>query len=321
MTGSIDLMDARDHFVLAAPPTAGAVDLSLRIGALRLANPVMPASGCFGPELGRLIPARELGAVVTKTVFAGSRGGNLAHRLSEISAGMINSVGIPSRGPAGYLERQHPAYVALGVPTIVSVGGHRPEEYAPLVNDLGNAGDAYELNVSCPNLDNDGVDIGADPEAVARVVTSVRQVTDRPLIVKLPPMVSSIAECAQAAESTGADALCVSNSIPVMALGSVSRTPLLGNVIGGLSGAMIRPIVLRLVWLASRATSIPVIACGGIGDADDALAYLSVGASAFQVGTANFSRPFAMVEIVRELYRRCAESGASSIQALLGDDE
>jgi dihydroorotate dehydrogenase (NAD+) catalytic subunit len=314
--------DARAAFFAATPacpaePGTPTVDLSVWIGTLTLHTPVMPASGCFGPELGALIPVTELGATVTKTVFGSARGGNPVHRLTEIRAGMVNSVGIPSHGPAGYLADVHPRYAALGVPTIISVGGHRPGEYAPVVAALGAHGAAYELNVSCPNLDRDGTDIGSDPVAIREVVSAVRRVTDKPIIVKLPVLVASIAACARAAEDAGADAVCVANSIPAMPLDALTRRPILGNVIGGLSGPSIKPIVLRLVWLASRAVQIPVIACGGVETVDDALDYFSVGASAVQVGTASFARPFAAVEIARALPHRCIDAGVGSIRELL----
>lgn len=313
--------DARAAFFAAAADRAApglpAVDLSMRIGTLTLRSPVMPASGCFGPELGALIPVAELGAAVTKTVFGSARGGNPVHRLTEVPAGMVNSVGIPSRGPAGYLAELHPRYAALGVPTIISVGGQRTTEYAPVVAALGEHGAAYELNVSCPNLDRNGTDIGSDPAAIREVVAAVRRVTDKPLIVKLPVLVASIADCARAAAEAGADAVCVANSIPAMPLDALTRRPSLGNVIGGLSGPAIKPIVLRLVWLAARAVQIPVIACGGVGSVEDALDYFSVGASAVQVGTASFARPFAAVEVHRGLRQRCGDAGVGSIRELL----
>ena len=294
------------------------LDLSVHIGSLVLETPVMPASGCFGPELGRLIPMDELGASVTKTVFAEARGGNAAHRLTEIPAGMVNSVGIPSSGAAGYLAAQHPAYLALGVPVIISVGGHRHNEYAPLVVELNGAGEAYELNVSCPNLDREGTAIGADPDELARVVADVRRVTTKPLIVKLPSMLSSITDCAQAAEDAGADALCVANSLPALALDPRTGAPLLGNVMGGLSGPSIRPVALRLVWLASRAVEIPVIGCGGIEHPDDALEFFAAGAKAVQIGTASFARPSAAVDIARGLRDQCRIAGIGSVAELVG---
>lgn len=301
-----------------ATPPAITPDLSTPIGSLTLANPVMPASGCFGPELAPMMACEQLGAVVTKTVFAEARGGNPSHRLSEIPSGMINSVGIPSHGPAGYLARLHPGYRRLGAPVIISVGGHRESDYAPIVAVLSDAADAFELNVSCPNLDADGRDIGSDPAAITAVVSQARRETALPLIVKLPPMVASIAECAQAAEAAGADAVCVSNSIPVLALDDRTRRPILGNVVGGLTGPSIKPIVQRLVWQSARAVGIPVIACGGVMTADDALDYISLGASAVQVGTLTFSRPSAMVDIVHELHDRLAVHGARRLQELTG---
>lgn len=312
-----DSADSRAAFYQQRPDSAQHIDLSVMIGSLRLSNPVMPASGCFGPELGRLIPAEELGAAVTKTVFSEPRGGNLAHRLTEIPAGMVNSVGIPSQGPIGYLTHLHHAYESLGIPTIISVGGHRPSEYASVVAGLRGRGSALELNVSCPNLDRDGMDIGADPDAIVEVVRQVRQETDLPLIVKLSPMVPSISVCAQAAESAGASAVCVSNSLPSLPIDPLTHQPALGNIIGGLSGPSVRPIVLRLVWQSAKAVQIPVIACGGIDTVDDALEYFSVGASAVQVGTANFGRPFAMVQIARELSALSKNLGASSMRDLV----
>ncbi|GAA2339656.1 nitronate monooxygenase [Dactylosporangium salmoneum] len=296
------------------------VDLSVRIRDLTLASPVMPASGCFGPELGRMLPMREIAAAVTKTVFLQQRAGNPAHRLTEIPAGVVNSVGIPSRGPRGFLAHQYPAYQALPAPTMVSIGGHSPAEYEQIAAQLGDAGAGYEINVSCPNLDTDGRDIGSDPATLFDTVSRVRAITGKPLIAKLPVMVASIAECALAAQEAGADAVCIANSVPSLPLEPGSLKPALGNYVGGLTGPHIRPIVLRLVWLAAKAVNLPVIACGGISSADHALEYFSVGASAVQVGTANFSRPFAMVDIVRGLHSRCQAAGVPTIAALLHRD-
>ncbi|QUW17828.1 nitronate monooxygenase [Agrococcus sp. Marseille-Q4369] len=292
--------------------------LSVTIGDLTLASLVMPASGCFGPELGRLISVEEIGASVTKTVFAEQRGGNPIDRVSELPVGMINSVGIPSYGASGYLSGLREEYAELGVPSIVSVGGHRVTEYAPLVEAIGDGNaSAFELNVSCPNLDAQGADIGADPHNVAQVVQAVRRVTTRPILVKMPSMLSSIADCAIAAEAAGADAVCVANSVPVLPLHERERRFALGNRIGGLSGPSIKPIVSRHVWLSAQAVSIPVVACGGVSNADDALDYLALGAKAVQVGTANFGNPMAMVQIARDLRARVQRAGAETLPALL----
>lgn len=305
----IEAADARTSF-LADTELPRLID-PVQIGSLTLRNPILPASGCFGPELAELMPISELGAVVTKTVFADQRGGNPSHRLTEIPAGVVNSVGIPSLGPAGYLKKQHLKYRQLGAPVVISVGGHRPREYGWVIDELGDAGDAYELNVSCPNLEHDGRDIGADPQAVSEAVAGARRTTRRALIVKLPAMVADIADVAVAAAEAGADALCVSNSVPVLTLSRPNRKPSLGNGVGGLTGPAIKPIVTRLVWQTADAVDIPVIACGGVVDADDVLDYLSVGATAVQVGTATFSRPHAMVEIARELAARSAAKGTN----------
>lgn len=292
--------------------------LTARIGDLVVSPLVMPASGCFGPELGRLIPVREIGASVTKTVFADQRAGNPTNRVSEISVGMINSVGIPSYGASGYLSTLHHQYVELGIPTVVSVGGHRVPEYAPLVQEIGDDhAAAFELNVSCPNLDAHGDDIGSDPGNVAEVVRQVRAVTARPILVKLPSMLSSITDCAVAAEAAGADAVCVANSVPVLPLDPRTRRFPLGNLVGGLSGPTVKPIVSRLVWLSAQAVRIPVVACGGVSDADDVLDYLALGASAVQVGTASFGNPLAMVQIARELRRRARSAEARTLEELL----
>ena len=289
------------------------LDLSVSIGSLKLRNPVMPASGCFGPELSALADLGCVGASVTKTVFLDVRAGNPAHRLYENGAGVFNSVGIPSLGPVGYLREIHPQYRRLPLPVITSVGAHHPRGYAEVIQQLDECADTYELNVSCPNLDNHGVEIGSDPIAIEESVSRARKSTRLPLIVKLSPMVASIGDCARAAEAAGADAVCVSNSLPSMPVDPKTLRPALGNSVGGLTGPSIRPIVLRLVWLTATAVSIPVIACGGIGTATDALEYFSVGATAVQVGTASFADPSALSTVATDLAQLVAAHGAQNL--------
>lgn len=298
----------------SAAAEADSVDLSVAIGGLRLGNPVMPASGCFGPEIGGLVELSGIGASVTKTVFLDERRGNAPDRLTENRIGMFNSVGIPSRGPAGYLADLHPRYRALGIPVITSIGAHRPPGYAAVLRELGDAADAYELNVSCPNLDNRGVEIGADPRAVEEAVGLARLASARPLIVKLSPLVSSIGECAAAAERAGADAVCVSNSIPTLPIDPVTLRPMLGNGVAGLSGPAIRAVITRLVWLTAQAVGIPVIACGGIESTSDALEYFAVGASAVQIGTASFGRPRTLARVATGLGEFCRTRSARTIR-------
>ncbi|KRV49265.1 dihydroorotate oxidase catalytic subunit [Wenjunlia vitaminophila] len=317
--------DARARF-FAPDPARVTADLSVRLGSLLLDSPVMPASGCFGPELEGLLPMDRLGAVVTKTVFSAQRGGNAAHRLSETGMGMINSVGIPSPGVPGFLRDVLPRYHATGRPVVVSVGGLRPEEYAEVAEELGDAEyAALEINVSCPNLEHGGTEIGADPEAVARITREVRhRAGGRPVWVKLAPMVASVTEVARAAHRAGAEALVVANSYPGMVVDPGTGRPVLGNTVGGVSGPAVKPLSLRLAWLVAQAVPVPVIGCGGVSTAQDALDYLRVGAAAVQVGTATFARPQAMAEIVRELDDRCAGAGVAKLPELVrpgGDHE
>ncbi|WP_422647461.1 dihydroorotate dehydrogenase [Actinoalloteichus caeruleus] len=308
--------DARARFFAAAPAAEGgaAPDLRVRLGSLTLRNPVMPASGCFGPELAPLVPTSEIGATVTKTVFARRRGGNPTHRLTETPMGMINSVGIPSLGTDGFVREMLPRYRAMAAPVIVSVGGLAVGEYLTVMDELAGARfDGVEVNVSCPNLEHGGLDIGTDPDAVARVVSGVVARTDVPVLVKLTPMVSSIAEVARAAEEAGATALTVANSFPGMTLDPRTRRPVLGNRVGGVSGPAVKPLALRLTWATAEAVGVPVIGCGGISTVDDALDFLAVGATAVQVGTAHFARPFVMAEIARGLAARCAAADATRL--------
>jgi dihydroorotate dehydrogenase (NAD+) catalytic subunit len=316
--GDVAVLDDRDRLFGTVPDLAG--DLEVRLGSLTLENPVMPASGCFGPELGSLLPVRELGAVVTKTVFADERSGNPAHRLTETGYGMLNSVGIPSPGIGRFRSETLPAYREFGVPVIVSIGGLTVEEYWKVAELLSNApADAVEVNVSCPNLEDGGVAIGADAAAVERVVSGVAARVSVPVLVKLTPNVTSIAEIASAAEQAGADALTVCNTFPAMAIDVETRMAQLGSGTGGLSGPAVKPLALRLVWQAAAAVSIPVVGCGGISTARDVAEFMLAGATAVQVGTATFARPYAMSAIVRDLARLCRELGVRHVRELTGD--
>jgi dihydroorotate dehydrogenase (NAD+) catalytic subunit len=295
------------------------VDVSVRLGDLELANPVMPASGCFGPELAELVPVHRLGAVVTKTVFAGRRSGNRAHRLGESAHGMLNSVGIPSPGLAEFVRNGLPAYQRLGAPVVVSVGGLSEPEYWQVAEGLAGTGHAaLEVNVSCPNLEHGGVTFGADLAAVRRVVAGVVARTDVPVLVKLGPDLTSIDAAARAAEDAGAAAVTVCNSFPALSVEAPTRRAALGNGTGGLSGPAIKPLALRMVWQAAQAVTIPVIGCGGIATAGDVAEYLVAGASAVQIGTATFARPFVMTDIVDELPALVDRLGASRLTDLVG---
>lgn len=286
----------------SAVAPANPVDLSVRIGPLTLANPVMPASGCFGPELAPMLDLGSLGALVTKTVFAERRAGNRADRVTETSHGMLNSVGIPSPGSDGFRRGLLRRYQSFGAPVIVSIGGLFVDEYWTVAEDLADEDvAAYEVNVSCPNLEHGGLAIGTSPEMVARVVAGIVERAPHPVIVKLTPMVTSIEEVALAAREAGASAVTVCNSFSGLAIDIHTRASALGNGGGGLTGPAVKPLALRLVRDAAKAVTIPVIGCGGITTVGDVAEFLIAGAAAVQVGTATFTRPTAMAEILADL--------------------
>lgn len=301
---------------------AGAVvsaDLSVTVGGIHLRNPVMPASGCFGPELAPFLRLQDLGAVVTKTVFAMHRAGNPAHRLTETSFGMLNSVGIPSPGSVGFRDGLLREYQAMGVPVIVSIGGLFMDEYFHVAEDLAEEDiAAFEVNVSCPNLEHDGLVIGTSADLVAEVVAGIRERVNQPLFVKLTPTVTSIGEIALAAQDAGAAAITVSNSFSGLAINIGDRTSALGAGAGGYTGPAIKPLALRLVRDAAQAVQIPVIGCGGISSARDVAEFLIAGASAVQVGTATFTRPSTMAQIIADLTPLCQQLGVERITDLIG---
>ncbi|MFI5911843.1 dihydroorotate dehydrogenase [Dactylosporangium sp. NPDC051541] len=294
--------------------------LEVSAGGLRLANPVMPASGCFGPELADVARLGPLGAVVTKTVFRGVRSGNPAHRLAEVASGMLNSVGIPSLGVHRFRREILPSYRRLGAPVIVSIGGLSVQDYWDVAEELADEEfAAFEVNVSCPNLEHNGLEIGSTPRELERVTRGVRErAGGRPVIVKLTPNVSSIGLIARAAEAAGADLLTVANTYLGMSVDLPDRRATLGSTTGGLSGPSVKPLVMRLVWQTVREVGIPVIACGGACTAEDVAEYLVVGAVAVQVGTANFTQPTTMSEIVAALPATLDRLGARTVSDLVG---
>ena len=272
------------------------------------------------PGTRAVTPLDRLGAVVTKTQFPESRAGNRAPRIADTGYGVLNSVGIPSPGVARFRADVLPRYLAIGVPVIVSVGGLAIDDYFRVVEDLaGDPIDAFEVNVSCPNLERGGVAIGADPAQVDEVTCGVvARAGGRPVIVKLTPNLASIVTVAAAAQRAGASAVTVANTFVGLAVDVHNRCLTLGNGTGGVSGPGVKPLVLRLVWQAAKAVDVPVIASGGVCDVTDALEYLLVGASAVQVGTVTFSRPGTMTEIIDQLPARLQELGCRSVTELVG---
>lgn len=304
-----------------APALSPAVDLSVRIGRLALANPILVASGTFGyaREMAGVVDLPRLGGVVPKTITRLPRPGNAPWRTVETPAGMLNSIGLDNDGVEAFIDHHLPYLAGLGTPAIISVAGKDYDDFVFLAARLnGLAGiAALELNVSCPNVSG-GVDFGTDPEMCRQVVQGVREACDFPLLAKLTPNVSRIAVIAAAAEDGGADGLTLINTCLGMAVDWRKRRPLLGNIMGGLSGPAIKPIALRCVYQCRQAVKIPLVGVGGIATIDDAMEFFVTGASAIQVGTANFYRPKASMEILDALPEALASLGAATLHEIIG---
>ena len=292
------------------------VDLSVQVGALRLQNPIITASGTFGygVEFAHLVDLNRLGGIVTKGISRQPLDGAPAPRLCETASGMLNAVGLQNIGVEAFLRDKLPLLRKYNTHIVVNVFGYCLEDYLEVLGRLeeGDGISAYELNISCPNVKKGGMQFGGNPGSVAEVVGQARKVAaKRPLWVKLMPLVTNIAEIAQAAESAGADALTVANTYPAMAIDFKTGRSRIGNMTGGLSGPAIKPITLRLVWEVYKVAKIPILGLGGIETAEDVLEYASVGASAVQVGTASFSDPKASERIAGGL-----ETALRKIRAL-----
>lgn len=295
------------------------VDPTVRIGDLVLRNAVMPASGTFAEGLAPVVPFERLGALVTKTVTAELRGGNPTPRVCEVGQGMLNSIGIPSKGIDYFLEHTLPFYRGFATPLVASVSAPSGDAFAEAVARLDAPGVAViEANISCPNIEEDGKAFAMDPRSTAQVVAKIRRATKLPVWVKLSPNTGDVASVARAAEAAGADALVVANTILAMSIDIETFRPRLGNVMGGLSGPAVKPIVVRMTYQCARAVKIPVIGCGGISTAADAVEYMLAGASAVQVGTATFVRPTAMLSVIDGLADYCRRKGFSRVADLTG---
>lgn len=282
------------------------VDLSVQVGALRLRNPIITAGGTFGygVEFAHLVDLNRLGGFVTKGISRQPLEGAPPPRLHETASGMLNAVGLQNIGVDAFIKDKVPLLRKYNTHLIVNVFGYCLDEYVDVIHQLQEVDgiSAYELNISCPNVQHGGMQFGSDPALVEEVVGAARNAAERsPLWVKLSPLVTDIGLIARAAESAGADALTVANTYPAMAIDVRTRRSVLGNPTGGLSGPAIKPITLRLVWEARKAVRIPVIGLGGIETAEDVLQYMMVGASAVQVGTASFADPKASEKIAAGL--------------------
>jgi dihydroorotate dehydrogenase (NAD+) catalytic subunit len=295
------------------------IDLSVRVGGLTLANPVMPASGTFAEGLDKVMDFNRLGAFVTKTITRELRAGNPLPRVVERAGGLINSIGIPSKGVRYFLEETLPHYARYKPPLVVSISAPTAEDFALLAAELTRAGvAAIEANISCPNIEEDGKAFAMRASSTELVVRQLRAATPLPLWVKLTPNTGDLPEVARAAELAGADALVVANTILAMAIDLDTFKPCLGNIMGGLSGPAIKPIVLRQVYQCARTVRIPVIGCGGISTTEDAIEYMLAGATAVQVGTATFVQPAAMTTIIDGLVKFCERRDIVRVADLIG---
>lgn len=299
------------------------MNLSVCLGRLRLANPVLVAAGTFGygVEFRRAVHLQGLGGLVTKTITVQPRMGNPAPRLAETPSGMLNAVGLQNVGLDAFVSEKLPELASIGAPVIVSVLGESLEEVRALCLRLDPQPSvaALELNLSCPNIAHASpLMVAQDAEATAQVVSEARRATTKPLIAKLSPDVTDIRVIAQAAEAAGADALSVNNTFTGMSLDPRTRRSRLGSLTGGLSGPAIRPLAVYRVWAASHAVRCPVIGIGGIVRAEDAIEFFLAGATAVALGTANFANPAAALGVVKGLKRHLARQGLSSMQDLTG---
>lgn len=295
------------------------VDLRVKVGKLTLQNPVMPASGTFSETLGGVFSFDRLGAMVTKTITAELRGGNPTPRVAEVGRGLLNSIGIPSKGVPYFVKNILPEFRRYSTPLIVSISAPTAELFATLAQQLDVPGiSAVEANISCPNIEEDGKAFAMRAKSTSTVVERLRKATSLPLWVKLTPNTGDVASVARAAEASGADALVVANTILAMSIDIESFKPTLGNIMGGYSGPAIKPIVVRMVYQCAKAVGIPIIGCGGIANADDAIEYILAGASAVQVGTATFVNPSAMLEVIDGLNAFCERKGISQLRDITG---
>lgn len=287
-----------------------------------LTNPVMTAAGTFGygTEYSHAFDIQKLGAIVCKGTTLEPREGNPQPRLAETASGLLNSIGLQNIGVKALIKEKAPLWASWRVPVIVNIAGKTVDDYAQLANRLdGVAGiSGIEINISCPNVKAGGVEFGANPESAARVTAAVKAATSLPLLVKLTPNTDDITRIAVAVAEAGADAISLINTLKGMFIDITERRPLLGNKTGGLSGPAIKPIALAMVYEVAGAVELPVIGCGGITTGSDAIEFIMAGASAIQVGTANFANPRAPLEVLEGIEQFMKKEGISNLTELIG---
>ena len=299
------------------------VNLTVDLGkGLVLKNPVMTASGTFGYglEYADFFDISKLGGIIVKGTTKLHREGNAYPRLAETPSGMINAVGLQNKGVDYFVEHIYPKIKDIATNMIVNVSGASVEDYvetAAKINELENI-PAIELNISCPNVKQGGMTFGTDPKAAAEVVSAVRKAYGKHLMVKLTPNVTDIASIAKAVEEAGADSVSLINTLMGMAINAKTRRPVISTVTGGLSGPCVKPVALRMVWQVSKAVSIPVVGLGGISNAEDAVEFMLAGASAVEVGTANFIDPAVCPKIIDGIEEYMEKNGMSDTKSLTG---
>lgn len=296
-------------------------DLSVNLAELQMKTPVMTASGTFGfgTEFADFMDLNELGAVVVKGTTLHPRSGNQGVRIAETPAGMLNCIGLENPGSDVFINEILPKLREYDFPVIVNMSGSTVEEYGILAEKLSVDGvAALELNISCPNVKEGGIAFGTRPDSAAAVVREVKAHTHLPVIAKLSPNVTDIVEMAKAVEGAGADIISMINTLLGMVIDTRTWKPVLGNVVGGLSGPAVKPVAVRMVWQVAQAVNVPIIGMGGITTAEDAIEFLLAGASAVSIGTANFVNPAVAMEVTRGINDYLDARGLASVQDLIG---
>ncbi len=297
-------------------------NLAVEIAGIRLRNPVMTASGTFGygREFADYMDLESIGAMITKGLSLKPKAGNPTPRIVETPGGMLNAIGLQNVGIEAFISSKLPFLRTINTPVIVNLYGNTLEEYGELAARIDGIAEiaGIEVNISCPNVKQGGIVFGTDPVAAAQVVALVRKATSKPLIVKLSPNVTDICVMARACVDAGAEALSLINTLTGMAIDLSSRRPVLANVTGGLSGPAIKPVALRMVWQVAKAVKVPLIGIGGVMNAKDALEFMLAGATAIQVGTANFLTPSASQDIARGMERWLYDNGVKDVREIIG---
>ncbi|MCL1975738.1 MAG: dihydroorotate dehydrogenase [Firmicutes bacterium] len=296
--------------------------LKVNIAGIRLKNPIILASGTcgYGRELAKVYDLSRLGGLATKGATLLPRLGNAPPRIAETASGLLNSVGLQNPGIKAVIDNELPFLAAYNMAVIVNIAGHSLEDYRQVTQALEESGNftAIELNISCPNVEGGGMAFGTDAKVAAGITAAVREATTKPLIVKLSPNVTNIVEIAQAVETAGADALSLINTIQGLAIDVEQRKPVLGAVMGGLSGPAIKPIALRMVWQVKKAVRIPIIGLGGIATAIDALEFMLAGANAVQIGAAAFRDPLLPLKVAEGMAEWLDAHGVADVNELVG---